>query len=61
MLAQLGSRVISEVSNVLFQQFVANLQKQLAGLSETAEAPAAAAPISALDLAASAAKGLFRR
>jgi carbon monoxide dehydrogenase subunit G len=61
MLAQLGSRVISEVSNVLFQQFVANLQKQLAGSSETAEVPAAAAPISALDLAASAAKGLFRR
>jgi len=61
MLAQLGSRVISEVSNVVFQQFVANLQKQLEGSSETATAPAAAAPISALDLAASAARGLFRR
>ena len=48
MLAQLGSRVISEVSNVLFQQFVANLQKQLEGSGETAEAPATAAPISAL-------------
>jgi carbon monoxide dehydrogenase subunit G len=61
MLAQLGARVISEVSNVLFQQFVANLQKQLEGSDETAAPPATAAPISALDLAASAAKGLFRR
>jgi len=61
MLAQLGSRVITEVSNVMFQQFVSNLQKQWDGSSDATAPPAAATPISALGIAASAAKGLFRR
>ena len=62
MLAQLGSRVITEVSNFMFQQFVGNLQKQLGGAAADGPAsPPAAAPLSALDIAASAAKGLFRR
>ncbi len=62
MLAQLGSRVITEVSNVLFQQFVTNLQKALTGSAETADAtPAENSPVNALSMAASAAKSLFRR
>jgi hypothetical protein len=58
MLAQLGARVITEVSNVMFQQFTANLQAQLTG-GEAAPA-AEAKPLSALSVAGAAVKGLFK-
>lgn len=57
MLAQLGARVITEVSNVIFQQFTGNLQAQLSGgAAPTAEAK----PISAVAVAGAAVKGLFK-
>ena len=62
MLAQLGSRVITEVSNIMFQQFVSNLQKQLEGAGDSDAANSTEAkPISAFGLMGSAAKGLFKR
>ena len=58
-LAQMGSRVISEVSNIMFQQFTKNFQ---ALLQQPADAPAPEAkPISAASLAWAAAKGAFHR
>ena len=58
-LAQMGSRVISEVSNIIFGQFTKNFQAQL---EYPAESPAAEAqPISAASLAWAAAKGAFHR
>lgn len=57
-LAQMGSRVIQEVSNIMFEQFVSNFKKQLqspeaAGAGAT---PAVAKPISAVGVAFSALK-----
>jgi len=62
-LAQMGSRVINEVSNIMFGEFTKNLQARLSQPDDTAEAPAdaAAKPISAASLAWQAAKGVFRR
>ena len=58
-LAQMGSRVISEVSNIMFGQFVKNFQAQL---QQPADAAAAEAkPINAASLAWAAAKGAFHR
>ena len=58
-LAQMGSRVISEVSNIMFAQFIQNFQAQL---QQPADAAAAEAkPISAASLAWEAAKGVFHR
>jgi carbon monoxide dehydrogenase subunit G len=58
-LAQMGSRVISEVSNILFAQFVKNFQAQL---QQPADASASEAkPISAASLVWAAAKGAFHR
>ena len=58
-LAQMGSRVISEVSNIMFAQFIKNFQAQL---QQPADAAAAEAkPISAASLAWEAAKGVFHR
>jgi len=58
-LAQMGSRVISEVSNIMFAQFVKNFQAQL---QQPADATAGEAkPISAASLAWAAAKGAFHR
>jgi len=62
-LAQLGSRVITEVSNIMFAEFTRNFQTQLEGLA-TASQPAAEAtakPISAISLAWQAIKELFGR
>jgi carbon monoxide dehydrogenase subunit G len=62
-LAQMGSRVISEVSNIMFAEFTRNFQTQLEGLA-TASQPAAEAtakPISAISLAWQAIKELFGR
>lgn len=62
-LAQMGSRVISEVSNIMFQEFTKNFQ---ARLQQPAEAPVEQAsatetkPINAGSLAWEAAKGMFR-
>lgn len=62
-LAQMGSRVISEVSNIMFGEFTKNFQARLAQPADASETAAAAAakPISATSLAWQAAKGVFRR
>jgi carbon monoxide dehydrogenase subunit G len=60
-LAQMGSRVITEVSNIIFAEFTRNFQTQLEGLA-TASQPAAettAKPISAISLVWLAIKELF--
>jgi len=62
-LAQMGSRVITEVSNIMFAEFTRNFQTHLEGpanASETATA-ATAKPISAISLAWQAVKQVFRR
>ena len=58
-LAQMGARVITEVSNIMFEQFVANFRRQLS--SDGDVAPAAAKPISAVGLAFSALKATVTR
>lgn len=72
-LAQVGSRMINEVSNIVFQQFVANFQDQLKAIPDAKSLGAAAAappapaarPIKAFPLLLSAIwaaiTGLFRR
>ena len=58
-LAQMGSRVISEVSNIMFGQFTRNFQEQL---QQPADAPAEEAkPLSAASVAWAAAKGALHR
>jgi carbon monoxide dehydrogenase subunit G len=58
-LAQMGSRVINEVSNIMFAQFIKNFEAQL---QQTEDEPAAEAkPINAASLAWAAAKGAFHR
>ncbi|HXM59723.1 MAG TPA: SRPBCC family protein [Terriglobales bacterium] len=62
-LAQMGSRVITEVSNIMFGEFVKNFQARLQQPSDAPEAQASGAestPIDAKSLAWEAAKGLFR-
>ena len=62
-LAQMGSRVITEVSNIMFAEFTRTFQTQLEGLT-TASQPAAkttAKPISAISLAWQAIKELYSR
>jgi carbon monoxide dehydrogenase subunit G len=58
-LAQMGSRMINEVSNIIFAQFIKNFQATLEQPGEAA--PAEAAPISAASLAWAAAKGALHR
>jgi uncharacterized protein len=62
-LAQMGSRVISEVSNIMFAEFTKNFQAHLEQPGDASEGTAEAAPkpISATSLAWQAAKGVFRR
>ena len=62
-LAQMGSRVITEVSNIMFAEFTRNFQTHLEGLANAREAAAEAAakPISAFSLAWQAVKQVFRR
>lgn len=56
-LAQMGARVIQEVSNIMFEQFVNNFRKQLQSPGATGEAdPAVPKPISAVGVAFSALK-----
>jgi len=58
-LAQMGARVITEVSNIMFEQFVNNFKKQLQSPGDmSAEA---AKPISGVGLAFSALKASFSR
>ncbi len=57
-LAQMGARVINEVSNVLFAQFIKNFQAQLRNPGAPAEE---ARPLSAASMAWAAAKGAFHR
>ena len=63
-LAQMGSRVIAEVSNIMFDQFVKNFQALLKQPSDAPESQGMAAreasPINATSLAWEAAKGLLR-
>jgi carbon monoxide dehydrogenase subunit G len=63
-LAQMGSRVITEVSNIMFEEFTRNFQARLKEPTGTPEGqePAAEAskPIRASSLAWEAAKGLIR-
>lgn len=63
-LAQMGSRVITEVSNIMFGEFTKNLQARLqqpsevpAGQPDSAEVK----PIKATSVAWEAAKGVFRK
>jgi len=63
-LAQMGSRVITEVSNIMFGEFTKNFQAKLQQPTETPEVQATEAtgpePVKAGSLAWKAAKGLFR-
>jgi uncharacterized protein len=62
-LAQMGARVITEVSNVMFGEFTRNLEKRLAAPADSPGDAADAAPkaLNAGSLAWEAAKGIFRR
>src|SRR5271170_4150421 len=58
-LAQMGSRVISEVSNIMFAAFTKNFQAQLQ--NPDAAASVEVKPVNAASLAWAAAKGAFHR
>jgi carbon monoxide dehydrogenase subunit G len=58
-LAQMGARVITEVSNIMFEQFVNNFKKQLQ--APDGASVEAAKPISGVGLAFSALKASFSR
>lgn len=58
-LAQMGARVINEVSNIIFAQFIKNFQAKLRNPADAA--PAEARPLSAAAVAWAAAKGAFNR
>lgn len=58
-LAQMGARVITEVSNIMFEQFVNNFKKQLQ--SPDGASAESAKPISGVGLAFSALKASFSR
>jgi hypothetical protein len=62
-LAQMGARVITEVSNVMFGEFTKNLEKRLSAPAESSSNAADTAPeaLNAGSLAWEAAKGIFRR
>jgi carbon monoxide dehydrogenase subunit G len=62
-LAQMGGRVITEVSNIMFEQFVNNFKKQLQSpdAAGTEATTAAAKPISAVGVAFSALKAAVTR
>ncbi len=62
-LAQMGSRVITEVSNIMFGEFLKNFQARLKDPSDVPAAQATGAevaPIKATSVAWKATKGLFR-
>jgi uncharacterized protein len=59
LLAQMGARMINEVSNIMFAQFIKNFKAQLE--RPTDAAPEEAKPVNAASLAWAAAKGAFHR
>ena len=62
LVAQMGARVITEVSNVMFGQFTKNLQARLQQPEGTPDAPGAEVkPVQATSIAWEAGKKLFRR
>jgi uncharacterized protein len=65
-LAQMGGRVINEVSNIMFQKFAKNFQEKLeqevqTGASEETQTGAGPKPISAVSVAFSAIKAAMKR
>jgi carbon monoxide dehydrogenase subunit G len=58
-LAQMGARVINEVSNIIFAQFIKNFQARLENPDDAV--PTEAKPLSAASVAWAAAKGAFHR
>lgn len=58
-LAQMGARMINEVSNIMFAQFIKNFQAHLEHPDDVASAEAK--PVSAASLAWAAAKGAFHK
>ena len=62
-LAQMGARVITEVSNIMFGEFTKNLEKRLAAPPDPPDkaTEAASKALNAGSLAWEAAKGIFRR
>jgi len=62
-LAQMGARVIAEVSNIMFGQFTKNLESRLAAPTDSPDGATdeAGKPLNAGSLAWQAAKGVFRR
>ena len=58
-LAQMGARVIQEVSNVIFAQFIKNFRAQLRNPDDATQGEAK--PLSAASVAWAAAKGAFHR
>ena len=60
-LAQMGARVIQEVSNIMFEQFLNNFRRQLQSPAGAEATPAAVKPISGLGLAFSALKATVTR
>jgi hypothetical protein len=59
LLAQMGARMINEVSNIMFAQFIKNFQAQLERPADAA--PEEAKPVNAASLAWAAAKGALHR
>jgi hypothetical protein len=57
----MGGRVITEVSNIMFEQFVNNFRKQLQSPEAANGEPTEAKPISGVGLAFSALKASFSR
>ena len=55
----MGARVINEVSNIIFAQFIKNFEAQLEHPDNAA--PTEAKPLSAASVAWAAAKGAFHR
>lgn len=62
-LAQMGARVITEVSNIMFGEFTKNLEKRLAPPADSSGSAGDTAPkaLNAGSLAWETAKGIFRR
>lgn len=60
-LAQMGGRVITEVSNIMFEQFSSNFRQKLQTAEAADGAIAASQPISGLGLAFSALKATIKR
>jgi uncharacterized protein len=60
-LAQLGSRVITEVSNLMFDEFSKNFQARLQSEDSKGSASTQVEPIKATSVAWEAAKGIFRK